>query len=100
MSPLAREGAPESRARWYLVQCRARQENRAQEHLERQGFDCYRPLYESECIRRGRKQSETVGLFPGYLFIRLDHTNDNWAPIRSTRGVVQIVRFNNYPLPI
>lgn len=86
--------------RWYLVQCRARQEERAQGHLERQGFECYRPLYERERIRRGRKHFEIAGLFPGYLFIRLDRLHDNWAPIRSTRGVIQVVRFNDYPLPV
>jgi len=83
-----------------LVQCRARQDERAQEHLERQGFECYRPLYEMERIRRGRKHLEIAGLFPGYLFIRLDHIRDNWAPIRSTRGVIQIVRFDDFPLPV
>lgn len=32
-------------------------------------------------------------LFPGYLFIQLDQLNDNWHPIRSTRGVNQLVTF-------
>ena len=41
-----REVASEGRPRWYVIQCRARQEERALEHLERQGFECYRPLYE------------------------------------------------------
>ena len=89
-----------SHPRWYLVQCRARQGERALEHLERQGFECYRPLYERERIWRGRKQLATVALFPGYLFIRLDCIHDNWLPIRSTRGVIQIVRFNDFPLPV
>jgi transcriptional antiterminator RfaH len=39
-------------------------------------------------------------LFPRYLFIRLDSVNDNWMPIRSTRGVGKIVRFNEHPLPV
>jgi transcriptional antiterminator RfaH len=95
-----RDVAGESQPRWYLVQCRARQEERAQEHLQRQGFECYRPLYERERVRRGCKRFEIAGLFPGYLFIRLDHIHDNWAPIRSTRGVIQIVRFNDFPLPV
>jgi transcriptional antiterminator RfaH len=90
----------ESVPRWYLVQCRARQEERALEHLERQGFECYRPLYERERLRRGRRCFARAALFPGYLFIRLDRIHDNWLPICSTRGVIQIVRFNDYPLPV
>jgi transcriptional antiterminator RfaH len=95
-----RKGASESRPRWYLVQCRARQTERALEHLQRQGFDCYQPRYERERIRGGRKELASASLFPGYLFIRLDRIHDNWLPICSTRGVVQIVRFNEYPLPV
>lgn len=95
-----REPASISHPRWYLVQCRPRQDERASEHLERQGFECYRPLYERERILRGRKHLASATLFPGYLFIRLDRIHDNWLPICSTRGVIQIVRFNDYPLPV
>jgi transcriptional antiterminator RfaH len=95
-----RQGASEGQPRWYLVQCRARQDERALEHLQRQGFECYRPLCEKERIRGGRKELASVPLFPGYLFIRLDRIHDNWLPIRSTRGVIQIVRFHEYPLPV
>src|SRR6266853_1017429 len=48
----------------------------------------------------GRKYLTQAALFPGYLFIQLDRIHDNWLPICSTRGVIQIVRFNDYPLPV
>lgn len=83
---------------WYLIQCKPREDERALSHLDRQGFECYRPLFEEE--RPGRKQTRKAALFPGYLFIRLDRVNDNWLPICSTRGVARIVRFNGYPLPV
>jgi transcriptional antiterminator RfaH len=86
--------------RWYLVQCRSREEGRAQEHLERQDFECYRPLYERERVIRGRRTLTRTDLFPGYLFIHLDRVHQNWLPICSTRGVIQIVRFAGYPLPV
>jgi len=95
-----RDVAVESRPRWYLVQCRAHQDERALEHLQRQGFECYQPRYDEERIRRGRRELAILALFPRYLFIRLDRIHDNWLPIRSTRGVIQIVRFNEYPLPV
>lgn len=89
-------GAP----RWYLVQCRSREEGRAQQHLERQGFECYRPLYERERVIRGRRTVTRTDLFPGYLFIHLDWVHHNWLPICSTRGVIQIVRCAGCPLPV
>ena len=38
-----------------------------------------------------------MALFPGYLFIHLDKKQENWSPIRSTKGVLNFVRFGlNY----
>jgi transcriptional antiterminator RfaH len=85
---------------WYLVQCKPREDERALENLERQSFECYRPILEREHVRGGRRLLTKSALFPGYLFIRLDRLHDNWLPICSTRGVVQIVRFADYPLPV
>lgn len=90
----------DAQAHWYLIQCRPHEDVRALENLERQHFECYRPLYEKERLRRGRRVFMRAALFPGYLFIRLDCLNDNWLPICSTRGVFKIVRFNERPLPV
>jgi transcriptional antiterminator RfaH len=87
-------------ARWYAVQCKPREEARALENLERQGFNCYSPTLNVEKLRHGRKVKVSESLFPGYLFIHLDEVNDNWYPIRSTRGVLQLVRFSSYPTPV
>jgi transcriptional antiterminator RfaH len=89
-----------TKPRWYVILCKPREDDRAQVHLERQGFECYRPLYERERVRYGRKQATKAALFPGYVFVRLDRIHDNWLPICSTRGVVKIVRFAGYPLPV
>jgi transcriptional antiterminator RfaH len=86
-------------ARWYLIQTKPRQEARAEEHLQRQLFECYRPLKTGEKKRGARATSEEE-LFPGYLFIRMDQTHDNWYPIRSTRGVARIVTFGGLPVPV
>jgi transcriptional antiterminator RfaH len=80
---------------WYLVQCKPRQNFRALENLERQGFTCFQPEIVLQKVVRKELVDVREPLFPGYLFIRLDHVNDNWAPIRSTRGVNRIVRFND-----
>jgi len=79
--------------RWYLVYAKPRQENVAQTNLRRQGYATYLPLVRQARRRRGRKVSTVGPMFPRYLFVQLDHERDNWAPIRSTLGVVSIVRF-------
>jgi transcriptional antiterminator RfaH len=80
--------------RWYLVHCKPREDERALEHLQRQGFECYRPMRPVERLRDHRRLVAVEPLFPRYLFIHLDSVHDNWYPIRSTRGVHQIVRFD------
>ncbi|RMQ42631.1 Transcriptional activator RfaH [Pseudomonas cichorii] len=84
-------------ARWYLIQTKPRQEARAQEHLQRQHFECYRPLTAHDNRKRIKTEEE---LFPGYLFIRMHQVHDNWYPIRSTRGVARIVTFGGHPVPV
>lgn len=85
---------------WYLLQCKPRQNLRAEAHLGNQGFTCYQPLVQTERVQQGRRCDVTEPLFPGYLFIRLCRVTDNWAPIRSTRGVTRLVGFNGTPHPV
>lgn len=85
---------------WYLVQCKPRQDERAEEHLLRQGYTCYRPTLRSERLRGGRRLQVTESLFPGYLFTRLA-PDGNWSALRSTRGVSRLVSFgHNLPHPV
>jgi transcriptional antiterminator RfaH len=81
---------------WYLVQCKSRQEERAQEHLLRQGFDCFCPTLNVESLKGGRLRRGIQPMFPGYLFIHL-RAQDNWTALRSTRGVIRVVSFSSSP---
>ncbi len=78
---------------WYLVYCKPRQESVARENLMRQGYEVYLPLLHEVRRRQGRRVSVIAPMFPRYLFIHLSSETDNWAPIRSTLGVISIVRF-------
>ena len=93
------EAVAGQQAAWYLVHCKPRQDERAEEHLLRQGYACYRPRLQRERLVRGRRQSVVESLFPGYLFIQLN-PDSNWSPLRSTRGVNRLVRFGEYPLQV
>ena len=70
---------------WYLVKTKSKQEDIAILNLENQNFHVYCP---SALIR-----NKNVVLFPGYIFIQLDKSTQNWSPIRSTKGVLHFVRF-------
>jgi transcriptional antiterminator RfaH len=81
------------RASWHLVQAKPRQEFRALEHLENQGYACFLPTLHMEKIVRGKLETSVEPLFSRYLFVRLSMDDCNWSPIRSTRGVSKLVAF-------
>jgi transcriptional antiterminator RfaH len=85
---------------WYVVQSRPRQERKALENLKRQGFDCIYPKTKVWRIRRGKRVQVTESLFPNYIFIYLTLGETNIEPIRSTYGVLRLVRFGEVIAPV
>ena len=83
--------------RWYAVSCKPRQEAVAEENLLRQGFHTYLPRIRMRQRRRGQWIDAVEVLFPRYIFIRLDPEQRSTATVRSTRGVVGLVRFGGQP---
>lgn len=71
--------------KWYLLKTKPQKEKIAVENLKNQNYHVYCPM---ATINR-----EKVALFPGYLFVFLDETSENWSPIRSTKGVSNFVKF-------
>ena len=84
---------------WYLVQCKPRQDERAEDNLRRQGYECARPTCIRERIVRGQRQTSVESLFPGYLFIQMSD-DASWASLRSTRGIARVVAFGGQPLRV
>ena len=75
--------------KWYLIKTKARQEQIAIANLKNQNYHSYCPSVQIN--------KNNVVLFPGYLFIQLDDKSENWSPIRSTKGVLNFVKFGlNY----
>lgn len=83
--------------RWYAVCCKPRQEAVAEENLLRQGFHVHLPRIRIRQRRRGQWIDAVEVLFPRYIFIRVNPARRSTASIRSTRGVVGLVRFGGQP---
>ena len=83
--------------RWYAVCCKPRQETIAEVNLLRQGYHVYLPRIRMRVRRRGHWIDAIEVLFPRYIFIRLDPVLRSTASVRSTRGVVGLVRFGGWP---
>ena len=70
--------------RWYLAYTESRREAVALDHLTRQGYETYLPMY-----------GDREPMFPRYLFFRPARLTQSIAPVRSTRGVQSVVRFGS-----
>lgn len=79
--------------KWYVIHTKVREEFRAHENLQAQGFEVFLPTCQVQKKLQGKIQLFTDPLFPRYLFIRLSDITSNWFPIRSTRGVSQLLGF-------
>ncbi len=92
---------PETRsASWYVVHTKPRQEARALENLQNQGFECFLPVVKVEKRRLQKVRVVQEPLFSRYLFIQLDECTQNWSPIRSTLGVSKLVSFGPKPAKV
>jgi len=85
---------------WYVVHTKPRQETRALDNLQNQGFVCFFSTMQVQKLRNHKVQTVTEPMFSRYLFIQLDDTTQNWGPIRSTLGVSKLVSFGHQPAKV
>jgi transcriptional antiterminator RfaH len=78
---------------WHVIHTKVREEFRALENLQAQGFEVFLPTCQVQKKQQGKIKLATEPLFSRYLFIRLSDVSSNWFPIRSTRGVASLLRF-------
>ena len=77
---------------WFAVYTKPRQEQVALLNLERQAFECYLPIAADPYQRRNVRNNRREPLFPRYLFMKADTERQSLSTVRSTRGVVGLVR--------
>lgn len=86
--------------RWYAIYTQPRNEGLAQQHLERQGFEVFLPRYLRRRSHARKVENVAAPLFPRYIFVAFDAEQAGWRVIRSTRGVVDLVRNGLDPTPV
>lgn len=86
--------------RWYAVHTHPRSEAVAQAHLQRQGFEPFLPCYLKRRSHARKVETVPAPLFPRYLFLPLNVEDPMWRVIRSTRGVVDLVRNGIDPVAV
>jgi len=77
-------------ALWYVVKTKLREESICIEEFTRKGIPVFCPMTKE--YRRRRRRTDTVPLFPGYIFCRFIYP-DQYYDIIWARGVSKLVKF-------
>ena len=82
---------------WYLIQAKTRQESVAESSLTQLGVETVCPRFVPSHRTRGKNQvEEKKPLFPGYLFTKMDISND-FRKVSYAHGVLGVVKFGGAP---
>jgi transcription antitermination factor NusG len=87
-------------SQWFAVWTRSRQEKSAASVLENLGVPNFLPLKSEVRQWSDRKQSVTVPLFSGYLFVRVNPARDGHLQVLKTPGIAGFVGNQTGPLPV
>lgn len=86
--------------RWYVVQTRPREEDRAEQNLRRQAFEVFCPRMRHTVCHARRKTLRLIPVFPGYAFVFMDPDRTLWHAINGTFGVSRLLTVNQLPRPV
>jgi transcription termination/antitermination protein NusG len=94
---------------WYVVHSYAGYENKVKANLESRIqslnmedyiFQIEVPTEEVMEVKGGKRQAVTRKKLPGYLFVRMDLTDESWSAVRNTPGVTGFVGQTSRPTPL
>ena len=85
---------------WYLLQTKRNEHNIACEHLQKQGFNVFLPLFVKTTRKHGRFLNVKKPLFPGYLFMGAAIDPVPWKSVNGTRGVSAAVTLDGIYRPV
>ncbi|MCA9370132.1 transcription termination/antitermination factor NusG [Candidatus Woesebacteria bacterium] len=94
------------KARWYVVHTYSGHENKVAETLKQRAetlnltdkvLEVLIPTQEKIQIKRGQRKTVNEKIFPGYMLVHMELTDDSWLAVRTTQGVTGFVGIGNKP---
>lgn len=90
----------EAEAKWYVVQVMSSQEKKVKKTLEENRAaagmtdlveQVVLPMEKVSEIKKGERRVVERRIWPGYLLVKMKFTEDSWAYVRGTNGVVDFL---------
>jgi transcriptional antiterminator NusG len=97
------------KARWFVVHTYSGHENKVAEtlkqraqtlHLTDKILACLIPTQEKIQIKRGKRKTINQKIFPGYMLVHMELTDQAWLAVRTTQGVTGFVGVGTKPRPL
>lgn len=97
------------KARWFVVHTYSGHENKVAEtlkqraqtlHLTDKILACLIPTQEKIQIKRGKRKTVNQKIFPGYMLVNMELTDQAWLAVRTTQGVTGFVGVGTKPRPL
>ena len=107
--PESAEGAPQKGMRWYVVHTYSGRENKVRETIERLIRNSGMPerfgkvlvaMEEVAEMKKGKKKVSQRKLFPSYILIEMEMSEEAWGLIEDVPGVTHFVGGAKKPFPI
>ncbi len=94
---------------WYIIHCYSGYEHKVKHNLEQRIesmgmqdyiFQVVVPTVEEIEIKDGKRRTVERCLYPGYIMVQVQLTDDSWYVVRNTPGVTGFVGMGNNPTPL
>jgi len=94
---------------WYVVHTYSGMENRVRTNLESRIsslnmedfiYEIAVPQEDVTEIKNGQRKQVRRNVFPGYVLVRMDLTDESWAAVRHTPSVTGFVGHSHQPVPL
>ncbi|OWY61617.1 transcription termination/antitermination protein NusG [cyanobacterium TDX16] len=95
--------------KWFVVHTQSGYEKKVQQNLQARTqsmnmedaiYEVVIPMEDVPEFKQGKKVIVQKKVFPGYLLVRCNLTDDSWFVIRNTPGVTGFVGHGNKPTPL
>jgi transcriptional antiterminator NusG len=94
---------------WYVIHTYSGYENKVKtnlekaiqnRHMEDKIFNILVPTEEEVEVKDGKKRLVKKKIFPGYVLVEMEMTDESWYVVRNTPGVTGFVGSGSKPIPL